>query len=70
MKPSELEAIHPITSIMQKVRCCKCEFVVEWNQAVKEEWIADLDGESFNAYYCPACLRIARETKYITRKET
>ena len=37
------------------VVCCNCKNKAPWSKAAKEEWKADSEGKSFEAYYCNDC---------------
>ena len=56
MRPSELKPfIEGSPAANANVICCICGTKTSWNRAAKEGWIADLDGEPYNAYYCLGC---------------
>ena len=40
--------------------CCKCSKVLGVIGREKEQRFADLDGPSFEAYYCPECAEAVR----------
>jgi len=48
-----LQAINPPLRDGQRVQCCCCHRMTAT--------LADLDGESFRAYYCPDCAIVATQ---------
>jgi hypothetical protein len=56
MKPSELKPfIEGSPAANANVICCICGTKTSWNRAATGGWIADLDGEPYNSYYCLGC---------------
>jgi hypothetical protein len=55
---------------MVHIKCCHhlCQNPrnhISWNQAAKEEWTWDQEGEAYNSYYCKPCSDFIKTTKQI-----
>lgn len=62
MKPKALALANEHDWGGQLQICCReTKQRMAWNDACRAGWVADLNGEPFNAYYSPEGLRVAQE---------
>ena len=45
------------------VKCRECGKKMNWNQAAKDGWMANLGGKSYEDYYCKECARKISQTR-------